>query len=55
MKPARRPPSRVEEYVRHRTAILAQWAAADELWDAMTVGERIQATRALDDDWQPRR
>jgi len=47
--------SRVAEYLRHRAAILAQWAAADHLWDSMTVGERIAATRALGDDWQPRR
>ena len=49
------PRARVEEYLRHRAAIDARWAVADLIWDAMTGSERIAATQALGDDWQPRR
>lgn len=48
-------PSRVAEYLRHRAAIDSRWAVADELWDQMTAAERVEATQALGDDWQPRR
>ena len=49
------PPDRVAEYLRHRAAIDARWAVADELWDSMTSAERVEAAQALDDDWRPRR